>query len=86
VEIEVDVVPDNVKSDVRKNRFVEYSENMVTYSPVRNDDCTQVLKYGIRLLLWKARFLVRRKSVMTGRSCTSMGGYAAVKYGYPIVP
>jgi hypothetical protein len=90
VEVEVAVVSDSLKSGVSKKRFVEYSENVATYLPVQDDDCTQVLKYGYPPYM---KYGYPVASVEGAASCPpevgSDGtirykyGYPAVKYGYP---
>jgi hypothetical protein len=46
VKVQVDVVPCDEKNGLSKDRFVEYGENTPTYDGMRDNDCTQVLKYG----------------------------------------
>jgi hypothetical protein len=90
MEIEVDVVPYNAKSDVSKKRFVEYSENAASYSPVQDNDCTQVLKYGYPPYM---KYGYPVTSAGASASCPPVVdaagnvvhayGYPRNKYGYP---
>jgi hypothetical protein len=85
VEIEVDVVPYNEKSDVSKKRFVEYSENAATYSPAQDNDCTQVLKYGYPPYVKYGYPAASAGSTALCPPVTGPDGKIIYKYGYPAV-
>jgi hypothetical protein len=85
VEVEVEVVPYNAKSDVSRERFVEYSENTASYSPEQDNDCTQVLKYGYPPYMKYGYPVASAAGVAPCPSAAGTDGTVVYKYGYPAV-
>jgi hypothetical protein len=84
VEIEVEVVSGDLKSDVSKRRFVEYNGNAAAYfPPVQDDDCTQVLKYGYPPYMKYGYPAVSAGGEVPCPPVTEADGTIVYKYGYP---